>query len=354
MNRKERQMRREFRAFADSAYRKIKDVVPHIHRVEMYLRKGAIEELSRVLRAYTPKSYQTADPTYRKVKFFELKGVKFSLHYWSDPNRPDFRIKAASPTPESLIELNRRVPDLVIRYVEYAVDFMCEEPEDVPYVHWLLRKYLWFPGYTGPVDAAGSPFKGVDDDRIENSVSYFWNNGKEPNAVKIYERGPDKLKKIKEDGKPWWHMKDVDRVRLEFVFTKNKGKYHLKNQGIRLLEKFMMSPNMAAMLKDKFESCVFEGTTALPAEWEVYEQMDDSGGIESFHLERLYAENQGISTVDYRVNAKHMVPLMITVRKALEAYDKMWRKAALSELKRRVKIILDKGGKKRLAGKKVA
>ncbi|MCJ2164693.1 MULTISPECIES: hypothetical protein [unclassified Pseudodesulfovibrio] len=322
-------------AFVHKVLSKIVQVKPHIHRVELFLKTGQIDVLSHNLMAFAPKKAEIKDPTYREVKYFNLRGVKFSLNWWSESNYPDFRIKAVNPTPEALMELNRRVPDLVVSYVEYAVDFVCKESRDVLGVHWLLRRYLWFPGHTGAGTCAGSPFLGVDDHRAENSVSYFWNAGKKPNAVKIYERGPDALKRMKEDGKPWWHMDDVDRVRLEFILTDERGKYHLKKYGVRNLEGFFLCPRMEAILGGKFKFCVFEGHGDYPQEWGSYCEVDDCGGIDSFHLERLAAERRGVNINVACVEAASMAPLSRVIKAKLRRFDEEWRQAVMDVYERR-------------------
>lgn len=326
--------------YVTEAYFKIKSIVPRIHRVEAYLKRGDLYELSRTLCAYTPKKEGVSDTVYEKVKFFKMMGVKFSLHYWSPANRPDYKIKVTDPTPEALMELGRRVPNLTISYAEYAIDFMCEEPKYVPYVHGLLRRYLRFPGYTGAVCAGGMPFIGGDDNRDENSVSYFCNAGKEPNAVKIYERGPDSARSRKDDGKPMWNMEDVDRVRLEFIFAKGRGSHHLKKHRIKYLEHFSVCPEMIKMLDGKFQFCVFrekeyedkrrKKRKSYPLESDHYAELDDSGGIESFHLEYLEAKKRGVNVQRYCLEAKSMEPLMHRIREALARYDEDWTKAALA------------------------
>lgn len=300
--------------------------------------------LSFALGAYTPKKEGVKDTVYEKVKYFKLKGVHFSLHYWSPSNRPDYKIKVTDPTAEALVELNLRVADLTVSYAEYAVDFMCEEAKYVPYVHGLLRRYLLFPGYRGAVYAGGMPFLGGDDDRIENSVSYFSNAGEEVNAVKVYERGPDDARGWK-DGKPWWHMDDVDRVRMELIFSKGRGSYHLKKHGIKHLVAFAICPEMKAMLDGRFQFCVFrekeykerEKTRkrTYPLESDHYFELDESGGIESFHLECLAAEKRGGNVQNYCVEAKSMAPLMRRVQKALGDYDAQWKRTAIAVFEKR-------------------
>lgn len=327
----------EHTRYVNNAYYKIKGIVPRIHRVEAYLKRGDLITLILKLGAYTPNKEGVKDTVYEKVKYFKLEKVKFSFHYWSPSNRPDYKIKVTNPTPEALIELSRRVPELTVSYVEYAIDFMCEESKFVPYVHGLLRRYLRFPGYTGPVYAAGTPFIGGDDDRVENSVSYFSNTGKKPNAVKIYERGPDSTKQWK-DGKPWWHMDDVDRVRLEFIFSKERGGYHLRKHRLKDFGYFAICPEMEKMLEGRFQFCVFKEKKykeagrlrgkPYPLESDHYYELDDSGGIESFHLEYLEAEKRGVNARMYCIEARSMAPLMRMIRQALARYDESWREAA--------------------------
>lgn len=315
----------------DSAYFKITGIVPHIHRLEMFQHTGHAGVIRDCLPTFKQLDADDKEPAYRYMSHFYLEGVKFTIYFWSRSYVPDIKIRTVSPTPESLSALSDRLPFLKVSSAEYALDFMCKSPESVPLVHWLLRRYCYFPGYAGNVAAGGCVFKGIDEERIENSVSYFWNNPRslkgKPNAVKSYERGHDDTRREKGDGTPWWHMNDVDRVRLEFTMDGQRGDRALKKLGIKSIREFLHSPKMAEMLPGRFRFCAFKGSSNLPVEWGQYNELDASGGIECFHREYLAAKERGLNPGQYLVDSELMAPLMRKIHNALLRHDEQWEDA---------------------------
>jgi hypothetical protein len=309
----------------------IKEIDPHIHRVELFLRKCHTTELRKKLPKFKQRDSDGREPAYRYMANFPLEGETFTMYYWSETNIPDVKFKVTGPSQAALAALLKRFPQVCMSSVEYAVDFKCKK-ESVKEVHWLLRRYCYFPGYTGNVAAGGEPFMGVDDERVENSVSYFWNKGCKPNAVKIYERGDDDDRYEKEGGSPWWHVDDAVMVRLEFTFAGPNGSRNFKKWGIKSLRKFLRSPRMVGMLEGRFRFCAFKGSSQLPSEWEDYLERDASGGIESFHNEYLVARAKGLNASQYLADSVLMAPLMKKIEVALVRHDKRWRRKARKAL----------------------
>lgn len=319
--------------FVREACRKIVGIAPHIHRVTMSVEKAPMN----LLRARLPKFNQLDSDgrraAYWYMAYFYLQGVKFKIYYWTESRKADAMVEVVSPSPASLVDLSQRLRALNMSSVEYAIDFKCGTASDVPMVHWLLRRYAHFPGYTGPVNAGGRVFRGIDDDGDENSVSYFWNQSKgNPNAVKIYERGPDGLGCEKENGKPFWIMDELDRVRLEFVLTNEKLAKKRKDLGVKSLSGFRHCPRMADVLGGQFSFSAFTKSNKLPREWGRYAEFDASGGIESFHVEWLAARRK-VSNIQQCYRASRlMTPLMRKVQNELALYDEKWAAQAKETL----------------------
>lgn len=264
------------------------------------------------------------------MAFFHLQGIEFKIYYWTETSKAGAMVEVVSPSPAALMDLSQRLRALNMASVEYAIDFMCESATDAPLVHWLLRRYCHFPGYTGAVNSAGRVFTGIDDEGDENSVSYFWNNSRrEPNAVKIYERGTDVPK---DKGQRFWRMDDLDRVRLEFVFSNGKMAARRKKLGVKFLQGFRKCPRMADVLEGKFRFCVFQKSSVLPREWDLYPELDGSGGIESFHVEWLAAVRKLKNAHQCHRDSVLMAPLMRKIRSELVRYDESWAKQAVKAL----------------------
>ena len=149
-------------------------------------------------------------------------------------------------TFDHLYDINRRLPDLNITRVEYAIDLYCKTPEAVADLFYLIRRYIYRRN-TKRTSKEGGKFYGWQDClngfRERNAVYYIWTGKKSGKHIKVYERGPDS-KRIK--GK--WHHKDVDRVRIEF---KLKGK-PFPQYGLSTLERLLRNQNLPTLLLTTF------------------------------------------------------------------------------------------------------
>ncbi|BDQ38754.1 hypothetical protein SYK_31140 [Pseudodesulfovibrio nedwellii] len=290
----------------------------------MSLKKAPVN----LLRARLPKFRQLAPDGrrsgYNYMAFFHLQGIEFKIYYWNKPKKAGAMIEVTSPSPASLEDLWKRLKALHMTSVEYAIDFKCKEAADAPLVHWLLRRYIRFANYTGPVTSAGRVFTGIDDEGDENSVSYFWDNVRKYIAVKIYERGLDLPDDEKRDGKPSWSMDCLDRVRLEFTFKNDKAKEKRKRLNVKYLNGFRRCPRMLELLDGQFAFSVFKKGNHLPREWDHYPELDASGGIESFHVEWLAAANKVSNPYQCYRDSVLMAPLMKKIQLALKDYDQRW------------------------------
>jgi hypothetical protein len=184
----------------------------------------------------------------------------------------------------------------------------------------------------------GGEFTGCYAERNENSGTYYHAGGKGykagTNRVKYYERGRDGKRETKDDGKPWWAVEDLDRLRLEFLITNARDGKKLQTVGAKSIGGFIRSPKMVDVLKGKLDFCVFEGSNRLPLEGMPYRKLDSSGEGNCFQQEFLAAKARGINPCQYKKKSTLMTPLMDRIHRALVHHDKGWHRQTASLLGR--------------------
>jgi len=151
-------------------------------------------------------------------------------------------------------------------------------------------------------------------DRKENLVcrygSYF----------KIYQRGPDEIKR-KKSGGVYWRFKDVDRVRLEFTAKH----YHLNKLGIRSLTHFIANPHIEETIYPRMRFVKFKPSRILPCEFDDYNASDNYGNKDCFQLEYMQAKisNPG----QYVVDDEDFDDLKMRIWREIKVLEKRWQKA---------------------------
>lgn len=311
---------------------RISVVIPCIHKMELFAFECLPLELRSALPSFQEMEADSRRPIYSKMAFFYLDGVKFKMYYMSPSNRPDVKIEVVSPTPSALVELAIRIPSIKISSVEYAIDFMCRSPNHVAEVHWLLRRYGYFPYRYGKVQVVGGNYAGMDIDRVENCVTYIWNAANCSNAIKVYERGADSRVIRRKGRPPCWHVKNIDRLRLEFTFTISRDRGAMDYLGIRSLSGFAESPKMSEMFEGEFRFCCFEGSSQLPVEWGDYMTRDSSGCIDCFQCEFVEAKATVKGASQYLADSDLMEPLMLKIQAALMHHDIAWQRESMAFL----------------------
>jgi|GEM_PF-2642655 len=309
-------------------------IVPHIHRVQFsgYLENYSFDYLLHYLHSRLPGIVRTKhDGRFKKYSnqgIVYVHGHKYRIDYISKGGRPDVILSTSNAPLESLCELSSRLDCLQIMSAEYAVDFMCDSPEHVVQLHWLMRYYSYFP-YRKKVSMFGGDFTGCEIDRDENSGSYYHSGGRGfragTNRTKYYERGRDGMDD-KREGLPSWSMDVVDRLRLEFLITNARDGKKLQNMKAKSIGGFIRSPKMVNVLKGKLDFCVFEGSNQLPSEGMPYRELDSSGGVDCFQQEFLAAKKKGINPNQYKKKSILMIPLMDRIERALIRHDEDWKK----------------------------
>ena len=160
----------------------------------------------------------SAYPRYPRKKCVQRPTGKVTHHF--KPKKygygPSCIIATNKSTFEHLHNIYKRLPELNITRVEYAIDLYCKTPEAVADLFYLVRRYLYRRN-AKRTSMEGGKFYGwqdwLNDFRERNAVYYIWTGKKSGKHIKVYERGPDS-KRI--NGTEEWHHKDVDRVRIEF------------------------------------------------------------------------------------------------------------------------------------------
>ncbi len=302
----------------------------HIHRVRISagsLKREACENIT-----FSPafKNKTWGKKYYTSIMFIHGKNTeKATVHLGRhNPNipMPLYFIETSHSSPSFLLDLLSMFGSAKMSSVEYALDFYCKSPEAANALFYLLRRYCYFPRWSGKILTYGGEYVGWGDVPAENQVYKVFNKSKKRrNAVKVYERGPDAKKRIK-CSKPYWKRKDIDRVRLEFT-EKNKGNSCLLSRlGIREFQGFIKSPRFIRVFRNKFEFAVFTGKS-LPNEFDDYNSPDKYGCCESFQAEYKAAKLKGINTSRSKVKSQ-LIPksFLKRIQKAIRSGEKRWQR----------------------------
>jgi len=318
-------------------------IEPRIHKVRLST-MAKYSELEECLPDFKPRIADGQMPGYDWMAYVWPRGYQYKLYGGGDPWLPRAIFDVVEPPPASLVRLEKWMrSDVFVASAEYAIDFICQDHQAAQRVFWLLRKYLYFPWRSGSVETLGGPVNRQKAGYEENSLTRYWNRpnkitGKSNNVVRLYERGnDDDIDPVR----PRWLMADVNRVRLEFLFSNRRHKGMFKKHWLRDLKGFVTCPLMSEVLRGKFRFAAFKGiaTNDLPAEWMSYSAMDDSGYAECFHQERKEAVGTVSNLSMYTVDSPMMAPLMRRVQSALLEYDVWWVEEATRA--RRVRVYKD-------------
>lgn len=312
-----------------AALKGIESIEPRIHKVRL----SSMAKYSELFECLPPLTQRVADdqmPGYDWMAYFWIKKTMFKVYYGGDPWLPRAIFDVVEPTPASLVRLYKWMKSPVyVTSAEYAIDFMCGDDHlKAQRVFKTLRKYLYFPWRTGSVESLGGPIYGWKGDYDENSLTRYWNRankhtGKSTNAVRLYERGDDNTI---EPGRPHWLMKNVNRVRLEFLFSNKRNRAMFRKYQLRDLDGFATCPLMSEVLRDKFRFAAFKSTekNQLPNEWMAYSLKDDSGWGGCFHQEHKEAKKRVSNLSLYTLDSVLMAPLMQQTQAALFEHDAQW------------------------------
>ena len=292
-------------------------------------------------KGHTQKTYKMIGYTrsINKTHITVLYGKKENVK--KAKKKTNIIICIAYPDPETLYELLNYLNNPKIRSIEYAIDFYCKSPQAVSNMFNILRRYLFFPYWTGKIGLKGGSYEHPWDRPDRNRVYFVENNsGRDvategeyfrKNSVKCYERGDTKSKKKDQAGVPYWERKDLNRVRFREL---NKGdSCYLSKLGLINLADFIANPKFREMLLNRFSFSVFKGgeyianpedKTRLPREHEDYNAPDGTGNIECFMAECKRAIEEGKDPSKYRVNSNLMAPLMRKVQEAIKSAEEHW------------------------------
>lgn len=311
----------------------ISEIKPKIHKMRLSC-LAYYKELAECLPDFRIVDADHHMPGYELMGRFKLKGDRYKLYFYGEPYCPYSMFDVVEPSPASLVRLDKWMDSPVtVSSAEYAIDFICKGHQEVQRLLWLLRRTLYFPWRTGDIVSLGGPIVSVKTDGDENSLVRFWNRpnkhtGKSSNAVKLYERGEDKDIDPLGLGKPYWLMADVDRVRLEFLFSFKRHRAKFQKYLLRDLSGFSLCPSMSEVLDGQFKFAAFKGGKGLPEEWMEYTERDATGVPGCFHQERSIAKGKVKNISQHTVDSVVMGPLMKQIREALIAHDINWAQEA--------------------------
>lgn len=311
----------------------IESIEPRIHKVRLSS-MAKFSELFECLPGLTQRVADGHMPGYDWMAYFWIKKTMFKVYYGGDPWLPRAIFDVVEPTPASLVRLYKWVKSpIYVASAEYAIDFKCgDEHRKVQRVFKSIRRHLYLPWRSGSVETLGGSISGWKGDYDENSLTRYWNRpnkhtGKSTNAVRLYERGEDEDIEL---GRPHWLMKNVNRVRLEFLFSNKRHRAMFRKYQLRDLEGFTICPMMSEVLRGKFRFATFESIKGgkLPLEWMNYSEKDDSGCANCFHQEHKEAKKKVSNLSKYTNDSALMAPLMRKIEAALLKYDAKWVEGA--------------------------
>lgn len=308
------------------ALRGITEIKPHLHRITL----SGNYDLNTLQKKLGPFQEKKAEKSrtggYNKMAYREFNGTLLTI-FW-DPKKKFFkkcRIELTFSSYRSIMLLAVRLPKLRLRSVEYSVDFLCASPKDVANLFYLFLRYMYFDFQKEQATYLGGKFLGWGEPRKENAVFKIG-----PSA-KIYERGPDSLKKWKYNdlsGKrvQYWNHKDVNKVRVEFLFDR-EHKREKTGPKFGTLKELILDAGFEKRILHRFQFKVFENSDVLPKEWEDYVIRNQKGEIISLEcFQDIYFLNRqnikGIS--QYVKDTKGFKSLRRKLQMAMQKFDKRW------------------------------
>lgn len=258
----------------------IKNIKVRIHRIRLtgHYTFRDLEELGnlKVNDQYRPSDRMKH---FEKHAFLRFRDRKLTVILHPDVGYlPQCIIEMSYPREKLLLALNKKLAWLNVSYAEYTIDLFFNNSDDVKKYFRLLYRYVYFPYQK--VFTLHSDKKLSDSTRDTNAWVFT-------KRMKLYERGPDKKKKINGG----WLLNGVDRIRIEFKASWKD----LRKHGLTSLEMFSMDPKFELMLKNKFSFKRFKksSTNNLPSEYEKYTAKDSKGHSGSFQNQYLLAMEKG-------------------------------------------------------------
>jgi hypothetical protein len=242
-----------------------------------------------------------------------------------------------------LKELNKKLPDIKVSAVEYAIDVFCNDYEAVKNLQWLIRRCLYLP-YEDKIITFDNDETTIKEYDVK--ISYLSEKDKEKvykeghniiemnevfrigNNHKVYERGPDEKKKGL-----GWEAINLDRVRMEHTAKRKL----LTEKGIDALSDLIDNAHFMDINKNRWKFRKFERSAILPKLWKPYleqelpylkkdkKKIDFQGFTGSFQLEHIRGADKVDNVAQHTKQIKEMIPFAVQLNEAILFFDKKWR-----------------------------
>jgi hypothetical protein len=204
--------------------------------------------------------------------------------------------------------LNSSLTDLKVSQVEYAVDFYCSKPNAVADLFQTIIKNLYVP-YSKQINFIGGQTAYGANGKRFNLVYRVGNN------FKIYERGPNRMKK-----KPGWLFNALDRVRFEHTAKS----YNLRKHGIIYLDDLISDSKFFKINFDKWQFKFFL-SKKLPAPYDFYSSEVENGKNGTFLSELIGARHEIKNIAQYVFNLSEFMDLDCKLKYAMAEFDDFWQ-----------------------------
>lgn len=146
-------------------------VKAHIHRVQLsgaYKYEEINGKLGRLQLANNSKIAKRRRKQYKTTAYCRLEDANLIVH--TNPVKgvyPKCMIQFSNASPEILFSILKALPKLIISSVEYTIDIYPKDPDDVPDLFYLIRRYAYFHD-SSETHVIGGEYYGYGEPRDTN------------------------------------------------------------------------------------------------------------------------------------------------------------------------------------------
>lgn len=300
------------------------DILPFIHRIILSGSRrccqGSYKILSDAFGGFIP------DPTFKpdkRMPNYEAKWIrttnKYQINAFTKPLETffpffllDINTREASPDDLKtyLISVDGKLPGLLASSADYTLDIFCNDSLAAKCLFAEFMRHLYIPYQRGG--------------KLTGDKLMAWGSNTRMNAAfrmgnaQFYERGPDK----KKEGEAW-HIKDIDRVRLEYTARRRI----LREQGISTLQDFIKRPKFYDINKGLYNFRHFIRSRKLPKFFEDYKHANEDTSLESLHFELKHHRGTIKNLSQYLADMPEFNPLKHDLLATMKDFDRGWRAA---------------------------
>ena len=303
------------------------DIRPFIHRIILSGSRRCCEGSYQIL--FDAFGGFIKDPTFepeKRMPKYEDKWIRttkeFQINAFIDPLKYYFpffllEINTHDASPEDLKSFlhstDLKLPGLLISSADYTLDIFCNDSLAAQCLFAEFMRHLHIPYQRGG--------KLTGDDLMtwgSNTMNAAFRIGQ----AQFYERGPDR----KKEGDAW-HIKDVDRVRLEYTAWRRI----FQKKGISTLRDFIKRPKFYDINKGLYNFRHFIHSRKLPKFFEDYKHADPNTSLESLHLELKHHRGTTKNINQYLHIMRAFNPLREDLLTAMKDFDRDWRGYSIKE-----------------------